>query len=302
MYLLEPISSLDIKIQTVIISSVLGLFAGLLGSYIKHILLKISVKHKFETEYVYEQKKKLRDLIGVYYGRFLESAEQLNHRLMNLHINKDRGWLNVNSIYNKPNDTYYFSTTVYRFLAFQFLIRKFSADAIYIDSRIAEQNDLLFLKFIKALESIMTDVTLFVGHEYDFNFAIDHFLRDDLRLICEEIEDKENNKIISIKKYYELLEKNDLYNFMSILQFFDGLCQNEKRFRWDRLVSFHLLLICFINNFGYDMQKTDKKKLNQIAQSIINEKIHYNFVNSIIKVGLKKNKYCKRLIKILYEK
>lgn len=45
-----------------------------------------------------------------------------------------------------------------------------------------------------------------------------------------------------------------------VYQFFDGIVPTETRLRCERLKTFHILLIAFLNEFGYDYQKTSRKK------------------------------------------
>src|SRR3954467_8597112 len=71
---------------------------------------------KADTDYEYEQRKKLRDAIGEYRGQLVEAATDFNYRLMNLDRNIDKGWLNVEGAYGAPRGRqYYFRTSVYRF-------------------------------------------------------------------------------------------------------------------------------------------------------------------------------------------
>jgi len=53
-------------------------------------------RSKADTDYEYEQRKKLRDAIGEYRGQLVEAATDFNYRLMNLDRNVSKGWLEVN--------------------------------------------------------------------------------------------------------------------------------------------------------------------------------------------------------------
>lgn len=72
----------------------------------------------------------------------LEAAESLNHRLWNLYQNESKGWLALRGNYEKIGDKYYFATSVYRFLAVCSIERRFEAEALLVDSRVAEKGDL----------------------------------------------------------------------------------------------------------------------------------------------------------------
>src|SRR5271156_290291 len=109
---------------------------------LRYLLDKRSVRHRLETEYEYEQRKRLRELIGRYRGQMLEVAETFNHRMFNLYANEKQGWLTYDK---KPR--YYFLSMVFRFLSLCSLARRFQAEAVFIDPRIADKTDLEFLKY-----------------------------------------------------------------------------------------------------------------------------------------------------------
>src|SRR3989442_12610033 len=71
-------------------------------------------RHKAEVDYEYEQRKKLREVIGRYHGRLLSAANSMSYRLWNLYSNHDKGWLKVQGAY--ATSGYYFLSSVYRFL------------------------------------------------------------------------------------------------------------------------------------------------------------------------------------------
>ena len=283
------------SLEDKLISAVIGLGAGLAGAYLKQPLVNYALSSKLKSEYEYEQKKRLRQLIGTYYGRFVESAEKLNHRLLNLQENQDNFWLQVNGQFHRAD--YYFSTTIYRFLSLLYLINKFEVEALYIDGRIAEKRDLEFVKFAKILEYVLADTTLFDGLAYDNNTAHDHFFRGHLVVASETME--EDGTFVKMGLFLDKLKKRKYPQLLPILAYFDGLAKNEPRFRWDRLVAFHLLLICFLNSFGYDMQKTDEAELARISGSIRNPNVKMNLVKIIGKLGLQNNKSARILLKHL---
>lgn len=279
---MDTFLKLDIRLQAGVISAVIGLFAGILGTWLKHTLDKRAITHKLEKEYEYEERKKLRELIGRFHGRTLEAAERLNHRLWNLQKNESKGWLSVGGIYNKPNENYYFTTTVHRFLSFIALGQLFESEAIFIDSRIAQKNDLLFLKFVKAFEWIVANLDIFDGLDMSHH---DHFFRDKLRMICDFC--IEECDFISLEKLQELLiQPNGMNSLKHVLVFFDGLSAKERRLRWDRMVCFHLLLMTFINVYGYDMQRSSLKQFEDIAKTVKNKQVLNNFILGLNKLGI----------------
>ncbi|MFC1970776.1 hypothetical protein ACFLV0_02415 [Chloroflexota bacterium] len=71
----------DIHGQAAIIAVIAGIIGGVIGAYIKHFLDKRFLRHRLRTEYEYEERKKLPNLIGLYHGRMLLAAEHRNHHL-----------------------------------------------------------------------------------------------------------------------------------------------------------------------------------------------------------------------------
>lgn len=284
----------DVGLQVAIIAAVVGIIGGVAGTYLKHFLDKRSLRHRLEIEYEYEERKRLRSLIGLYHGRMLFAAEHLNNRLWNLQANESKGWLIMNGKYSQPNKHYYFVTTAHRFVNLLGLVCLFQKEALYIDSRIAEGSDLVFLKFAKSLEWALTNVALFEGLQYDAFYQRDHFFVDYLRLVCDSC--SHNDSIMSLTDFQShivnCVPESTLFDF---LQFFDGLCASENRLRWDRIIAFHLLLMAFINNFGYDMQKSTTGQFIQIAGSSQNKQALQNLNDWLTRLGLDSEKEAKQI-------
>lgn len=263
---------------------------SLLGAPLKYWLEKRALRNRLSTEYEYSQRKNLRELIGRYQGRMLEAAETLSHRMWNLYANQDKGWLDV---HGKYEISYYHSSFVYRFLGFYALARAFEYEAVLIDSRIAEQKDLDFVKFVKALAWAICDVALFENIDYDTKYATDHFFRDRLREICDSCMD--GGKFLGHEELRSVLVSTANYDV--VLRFFDGLKKGEPRLRWDRLVAVHLLLLAFINSFGYDMQASTPEQFIDVAREANRAQVLKNLVSWVPKLGLQQNKPTKVLAK-----
>ncbi len=87
--------------------------------------------------------------------------------------------------------------------------------------------------------------------------------------------------------------------FEPLLKFFDGLNFDENRLRWDRLITLHLILMSFLNRFGYKIQKSSKEQLYKITITIKSKEIIQNLLFWLEKLGL--NKETKDLRKVLKE-
>lgn len=66
--------------------------AAVVSASTTYLLERFKTRDNLTAEYEHEQRKKLRELIGRYHGRFLQASVSLNHRLWNLYANCDKGW------------------------------------------------------------------------------------------------------------------------------------------------------------------------------------------------------------------
>jgi hypothetical protein len=137
----------------------------------------------------------------------------------------------------------------------------------------------------------MTDVALFEGLPYDNFRQSDHFFSDYFRRTCEHC--LQTGRFLSIEEFDVLLLKSDSLDVIS--SYFDGLTRNESRFRWDRLVAFHLLLMAFINAFGYKRQRSRQEQLDCAARQICNLRILENLVSWLPRHDLDQHREAKRI-------
>jgi hypothetical protein len=156
-----------------------------IGNY---LLAKRQLRDKLRTEYQYEQRKKLKELIGRYHGRILQAAEECHYRMLAIYFREDQRWLDTDRDYRKVGEErryYFFHTTVQRFLMLFALIRQFEGEALFVDSRIADEKDFEFVNYTRVMLWAATSPSLFSGLDYDDARATDHFFKDDLRRACE---------------------------------------------------------------------------------------------------------------------
>jgi hypothetical protein len=253
-----------------------GLVAATVSAGVSYLFKRQETRYSAEIAYEYEQRKKLRELIGRYHGRLLNAANSMNYRLWNLYKNHKKGWLAVKSKYSDPG-SYYFKTSVYRFMNVCALVRQLETEAVLLDARIAKKEDFVFLNYAAALHWVMTDVALFEGLAYDSFDQTDHFFSDSYREYCDAC--LQEGVFVSLGQFSELLRGDLRKKLMPVLRYFDGLNPNEARLRWDRLVAFHLLLLAFINSFGYERQHTDQEKFTYVAKQIGNARVLKNLAD-----------------------
>jgi hypothetical protein len=71
-----------------------------------------------------------------------------------------------------------------------------------------------------------------------------------------------------------------------VFKFFDGLDPDDKsRPRWDRIVAFQLVLMAFIETFGYEIHNTEQKWFNGVA-SRMRPQVATNLLDWLPKLGI----------------
>jgi hypothetical protein len=221
----------------------------------------------------------------------LQASNSLNYRLWNLYSNAGAGWLNADGDYKHAG--YYLLSFVHRFLAVFSLIRQFESEALFVDVRIAERMDFIFLNYLAAIRWVMTDVALFDGVAYDTFRQRDHFFADNLRQYCDAC--VSGGQFITYDGLGSRVAADRSLD--PVFRFFDSLCPSEDRLRWDRLVAFHLLLMAFVNSFGYEPDHTSQAKFNAAARHLRHQEILANLVAWLPRHGLGKDKESRRVIR-----
>lgn len=272
-----------------VLSAATAFLTTILSTPVRYFLDKRALQHKLRTEYEYEQRRELRELIGRYHGRLVDAADSWHNRMENIYKHESEGRLDVHGAYERPD--YYFTTTVYRFLAFSSLARAFEGESFFIDARIAEKNDLDFVRFVRAFRWLMTDLGLIEGLEYEPWLARDHFLTDRFRVVCDSC--IVDGKPMSLTELEQRAGKDA--DLQPALEFFDGLRADEDRLRWDRLVALHLAVMAFLNLVGYDMQRSSDEDFARVAGQFRNPEVRRNLAAAVERLGLSANDEGRRL-------
>ena len=263
-----------------------ALISAIVSAAVSYFLRKREIRHKFTMKSEYAQRNKLRDLIGRYHGGLIHAANILHWRLWNFYDESHKGWLDAGGQYRDgrySDKDYFLSSFVYRFLFVHSLIRQFESEAIYVDQRIAKKADFRFLNYLTALDWVMTNVALFEGIPYEKSVQKDHFFGDNLRVYCDAC--IENGQFLAPGAFRQLVEEDDTLH--PVFAYFDGLDQSEERLRWDRLVAFHLILMAFLNSFGYETQHTERAKFTAVAKRIRDPKVISNLLKWLPRLGLR---------------
>jgi hypothetical protein len=280
------------------------LTSAVVAAVVAGLFTLINNRATLYTTYRLEQKKELKNLIGDYHGRMLESARDWDRRMHKLYAPKGTDHMAPHGgCYD--HEEYLYLSVVFRFLSLLGIARKFESHAFYIDSRIAERNDLYFLRYAKSFLWVMTDSNLTPD---DGMPAKDHFLNDEFRPLLDmcyrrhegllpENEPKEGELVFDWQRFLVLLDESrppedddkqdgkvwanandgldpDIQKkIRQVLGFFDGIRPNEydaqgKRRRWERIICLHLLTICFIGTFGYPWEKK-KEEIDECRREAI---------------------------------
>ncbi len=273
-----------------------ALVSAIVSAAVSYFFKRRETRYTAEVAYEYEQRKKLRELIGRYHGRLLNAANSMNYRHWNMYANHKQGWLKVGGKYSKA--AYYFRSSVYRFLNVCALVRQLEAEALLLDARIAQKEDFVFLNYTAALHWVMTDVALTDGLPYDSFHQTDHFFSDQFRQYCDAC--LYDGSFISLEKFSKLLDSKSIA-VDPVLHYFDGINSSEARLRWDRLVAFHLLLMAFINSFGYKRQRSTQEHFVDAAKQIKNLRVLENLVTWLPRHDLGRDPEATKIIRAARE-
>ncbi|PQL94248.1 hypothetical protein [Apibacter adventoris] len=248
--------------QVALISAIVSFITFLLTIVIKNYFENKLHKRKLETEHKFNQQKKIKDVLAKYKVHLLTACEDFNYRMWNFSENHSKGWHCIpekDNDYSKPH--YYFHSFIYRFLSIFAWIKKIQKEIIFIDTTLASKNDLEFIKFLRVISQLFCDLQFVEGKNADGTHATDHFFRDNLNLFPDVIITE--NGLKSYSEYIQNLKELQ-QSLHELYCWFDGISPVENRRRWDRLYFLHLTVMIFLNNYGYDFQKTDKDKLRQV--------------------------------------
>lgn len=279
---------------TSVLVSIFTLFAAVINTPLKYWLQKKSLRDRLAVEYEYKQRNKVRNLISRYRGLLVETADILSKRFWNLYENESAGWLNVSGDYSSELN-YYFRSSVLRFLTLMSNAHAFEKEVLFIDERVAEKEDFDFLHLVKAWSWVLCDVQLFKGIVYDHNHAKDHFFHDSLRRVCSAC--FVDGKQLSSEDLGSLLGCDS--RFDQVCRYFDGLCRQEQRLRWDRLVCLHLLVMLFLNEFGYASQKSTKSEFKKVASYVGNSRVLENLAEWMPTLAIAHTADEKRLLNLI---
>ena len=143
----------DPKIIAAIISAIVSLFVVISSFIFRSYFEKHFHLFKLESEHIYEQRKRIKNILSNNKIHILNISEALNHRFWNFSNNYIEKWHCLENYNNLERENYYVSF-VYRFIAFFSWQRKLDKEMIFLDTTIAANRDLEFLKFFKLFQQL----------------------------------------------------------------------------------------------------------------------------------------------------
>lgn len=282
------------KVVPVLISTITTIIVFFLTLFSKNYIETKVLRSKLNTEHRFDQRKKIKEVLAKHKIHLIIACEDFNHRMWNFSLKHDQNWLNINGDY--LGNHYYFNSFVYRHLTVFAWTKKIYKDMIFLDTTIAGNEDLEFIKFLNIFSRMFCDLTFLEGLQADGNNQDDHFYRNDFDLIVNEL--IIDDRVKTFSEFEEELSTSS-QRLSKLLNFFDGLSPHENRKRWDRLHFFHLTILLFLNNYGYDFQKTNNEKLNKILMTPRKSNYLDNYFNFLNEYHLTHNKEVKNLKKIV---
>lgn len=239
---------------------------------------------RLDQTHFHEQRKHVKESISKNKINIINAADELNHRLWNFSENYSNNWHKKND--KSISEQYYLYSFAYRLLAFYAWCAKAEGDMIYLDSTVAENKDLDFVKFLKLFPQIMCDASLFSGVEYDVSHDTDHFYKNDFNNMIRQM--IVNEKIISFEDFKTKITNEEL-NIEKVVNFLSEITPHENRLRWARVEILHIALLMFINTFGYDFQHTSNVKIKELQGKYPKNVALLNFEHMLRRFNLKEN-------------
>ncbi|MEU6079830.1 hypothetical protein [Streptomyces sp. NPDC047108] len=261
MLLALSLTGMSPHVVSALISGVVALLVSVVGPSLKHGFDKRFLRRKLELEYRYEQQKNLRDHIARFKGLFLETGGSLSGRMWNFYKNESQGWLAFDSR-DLPRG-YYVNSFAYRILITVAACRLIERQALFFDTTVAAKKDRKFLEAMKLNIATWTEIELFDGLGYASDATIDHMYRDDLAAMADSLHQDE--ALTPFQKFRDDVAGGNR-DCVKVFEFLNGMCKGESRFRFDRVVAAHLVLLATLNRFGYEYQKKGREEFLDVAR------------------------------------
>ncbi len=275
--MIEYFLNLDVKIQAALISAFTSIFIFIITISSKNFLERKIYSSKLKSNYEYEQRKLIKDVLAKNKGHLIHSAHSLNGRLKNFtkNYNKASVWM--------EKKQYYFKSFLFRILRFFAWIHIIEQDLIFLDTSISEKSDLDFVKYLKIFPEFFHDGDLVTNMNLtDKQVENDLIYRDVFKNMFLWMI-KDDNTVISFNEFEKRYDKH-YSEFEPLADYIYKIkIDDTERFRIDRLFGLQLMIIGLINNYGYDYQETSKNYLEELVRRQKTTRIFKNITIHIFK-------------------
>lgn len=285
----------DSEVQAALIAAAVTLFVLVLQVFSKPLWERYFHRFKLEVEYKNDQRKRVREAISKHKVPLLNAAEYLNHRLWNFSDNAHLAWHVANGR-SVMQDKYYLQSFCYRFLSFFALCSKVDLDLVFLDSTESTKKDLEFLKYLRFCQQFFCDAGIFKGLNYDDSKDTDHFFGDDFRVLISKMD--RDDGLISFSEFRKRINEKE---FKRIVNYISGISTDRTCKRWHALNGFHFALMSFLNDYGYDFQKTKKTKVLELAKRLPRNLLIKNIEGFAERISLNKNKSLREVMSAMSE-
>ncbi|MBW8359765.1 MAG: hypothetical protein K0M63_08215 [Weeksellaceae bacterium] len=282
------------KYQIAVISATVSIITVLVTNWIKNYFDSKLHLGKLKTDHRFQEQKKIKEAIAKYKVHLVSACDDLNHRLWSIARNHQEGWLNIEGNYQK--ESHYFHSSAYRILAVFAWVKKIEKEMIFLDTTIAEKEDMEFIKFLKIFPQLFCNLSFLGGINPRGTHATDHFFRNNFEILSDSL--IVDDKIQSYGEFKSTIPQT-VTQLKPIYVYLDHVSPNENRLRWDRLHLFNLTLIAFLNNYGYDFQKTNEEKIKAVLQTPRKSPLLGNYLRFLAEYHLDQNTEIKKLAKII---
>lgn len=259
--------SMDVKIQTAIISALVSVFLWVCKSLYEWVHDKYIFSYRLKKEYSFKQQMAIKEKLATSKTPLIKAAEELNYRLWNFSSNIRRNWHVVKNWSDLSDSTqyYYIKSFVYRFLVFLAWLEQSEEDIYSFDFSVADKDDKLYLKYIKTMRQFFCDSSLLSNLNNDNQHQVHHFFSDQLRVYIDYVRGKEGD-VITYMQFKQKIEEDPLI-IMPVIRYISDTTQNSNDCNYNVWLSFHLFLMLFLNKYGLDYHYTDRKKFASLASN-----------------------------------
>lgn len=174
--------------------------------------------------------------------------------------------------------------------------RKFEKEVVYLDGTLSDEDDLYFVKYLKAMQNIFCDVSIFEGRNYDNEHAIDHFFKDQLLAMADSLITEKG--VVSFSEF----QCWNVKKYEKVCDYFSKISKDKDCNKWFALHGFHFVLMAFLSRYGYDYQQTSKQKLEGLRNKNTKNLVAENLLTLVKKARLEKCKHLNLAMKILCKK